>query len=125
MGMDENTPAIRFHYIKSNYWRVIKAEGAIGGITPSGDIFFSLYNERVPLPDVTVQAIENGQLSPEIIEQRKTQEGILREIEVGVNMSVSTARALIVWLQEKVNIIEQFHESTKEQNPSIEREVKR
>jgi hypothetical protein len=125
MGMDDNTPTLKFHYIKSNYWRVIRAEGAIGGITPSGDIFFSLYNERVPLPDVTVQAIENGHLSPEIIEQRKTSDGILRDIEVGVNLSAHTAKALIKWLQEKVEILEQFHESVHGKVPSIEREVNR
>ena len=122
--MDESAPSkLKFHYIKSNFWRVIKADGAIGGITPRGDVFFSLYNERVPLPDVTVQAIENGRLSAEIIEERTTAEGILREIEVGVNMDLDTAKALVRWLQEKIDIIEQFRESTQSQQTSIEREV--
>jgi hypothetical protein len=100
--------SVTLNYIKSNYFRVIHADGAIGGFTPKGEMFVSLYNERPPLPDVTVQAIENGQLGAEILEQRRGTEGILREVEVGVVMDVNVAKALVAWLTERINVADQM-----------------
>jgi hypothetical protein len=100
--------SVTLNYIKSNYFRVIHADGAIGGFTPKGEMFVSLYSERPPLPDVTVQAIENGQLGPEILEQRRGTEGILREVEVGVVMDLNVAKALVVWLMERINVADQM-----------------
>jgi hypothetical protein len=100
--------SVTLNYIKSNYFRVIHADGAIGGFTPKGEMFVSLYSERPPLPDVTVQAVENGQLGPEIIEHRRGTEGILREVEVGVVMDVNVAKALVAWLTERIKVADQM-----------------
>lgn len=100
--------SVTFNYIKSNYFRVIHADGAFGGFTPKGEMFFSLYSERPTIPDVTVQPIENGRLGAEIIEQRRGTEGILREVEVGVVMDVAVAKALVTWLEERIKIAEQM-----------------
>ncbi|MGB0036504.1 MAG: hypothetical protein WBP79_13625 [Candidatus Acidiferrales bacterium] len=115
MSDREQIPSsITFHYIKSNFFRVVHADGAMGGFTPRGQIFFSLYSERAPLPDVTVQNVENnGQLGNEIIEQRKGSEGILRELEVGVVMDVQVAQSLVVWLQERIKIAEQMRSDSR------------
>ena len=105
---DQLPSSITLHYIKSNYFRVVHADGAIGGFTPRGEVFFSIYSERAPLPDVTVQAVENGQLGNEILEQRKGSEGILRELEVGVVMDLNVAKSFHAWLEERIKVAEQM-----------------
>jgi hypothetical protein len=110
---DQLPSSIVLNYIKSNYFRVVHADGAIGGFTPRGQMFMSLYSERAPLPDVTVQAVENGQLGQEIIEQRKSSEGILREIEVGVIMDLNVAKSLAAWLKERIEIMEQIQSNSR------------
>jgi hypothetical protein len=103
------TPStVTLNYIKSNFFRVVHVDGAMGGFTPRGQLFFSLYHERPPLPDVTVQAIENGQLGPEIVEQRKGSQGILREIEFGAVMDVAVAKSIVDWLEQRIKIMEQL-----------------
>jgi hypothetical protein len=105
---DQLPSSIALHYIKSNYFRVVHADGAMGGFTPRGQLFFSLYSERAPLPDTTVQAIEQGQLGKEIVEMRQGSQGILRELEVGVVMDVNVAKSLVTWLEERIKIAEQL-----------------
>lgn len=109
---DQLPSSITLHYIKSNYFRVIHADGAMGGFTPRGEVFFSLYSERAPLPDVTVQAVENGQLGKEIIEQRKGSEGILRELEVGVVMDLNVAKSLVEWLKERISVADEMRSAS-------------
>ncbi len=106
--------SVMFNYIKSNYFRVVHADGAMGGFTPRGHLFMSLFSERAPLPDVTVQAVENGQLGKEILEQRKgSSEGILRELEVGVVMDLNVAKSLVTWLKERIEIMEQMQSDSR------------
>ena len=121
---DQLPSSITLSYIKSNYFRVVHADGAIGGFTPRGEIFVSLYSERAPLPNVTVQAVENGQLGKEIIEQRKGSEGegILRELEVGVVMDLNVAKSLVTWLEERIKVAEQMRSDSHVRGES---EVKR
>ena len=110
---DQLPSSVTLHYIKSNYFRVVHADGAMGGFTPRGHLFFSLYSERAPLPDVTVQAVEGtGQLGQEIVEKRQGSEGILRELEVGVVMDLAVAKALVTWLEDRIKILEQLQSDT-------------
>jgi len=91
---------LKFHFIKSNGYRVIHADGMYGGITPRGGIFASVYNERPPIPEFTVNEITNTGLGPEI--QRGSKDGIVREVEVGLLMSLETAESFHVWLGDKI-----------------------
>lgn len=103
---DQIPPHVRFHYIKSNYFRVLHADGAFGGFTPQGNIFFSLYSERAALPDVTVQAMEAHNLGKELLEHRQGSQGVTRELEVGVTMNLPVAKSLLEWLKERIEIAE-------------------
>lgn len=116
MGDDRKDATVRFHHIKSHFFRVIHADGAIGGLTPTGEIFFSLYSQRSPIPKITVQSIEDGHLSGEILQERRSRDGIVRELEVGVSLNVNTAKSLIQWLQQQVSVIETLQ--TGESQPS-------
>src|SRR5579864_8214012 len=52
MDEEKKPVSVCFHYVKSNYFRVIHADGMYGGLTPCGGIFFALYSDRQPLPSL-------------------------------------------------------------------------
>jgi len=98
---------IRFHYIKSNYFRVVHVDGAYGGITARGTIEINLYSERPPIPQVAVHQVKpDGTLGDEIKEERVGRDGIIREIEVGATMDLEVAKSLMMWLKDKIQTIE-------------------
>jgi len=111
--MPEQTPTlVPFHYIKSNLFRVIHVDGAVGNVTPSGLIFVGFYNDRAAIPQMMVHEVsEAGQVGTEHRDERVTKQGIVREVEVGAIMSVDTATSLIQWLQEKINLIHKLRKT--------------
>ena len=96
-----------FHYIKSKSFRVIHADGAIGGITPRMSLHIALFSERPAIPQKIVNAINpDGSLGEEIVEERVTREGFVREVEVEVLMNLEAAKAFLGWLQGHVSTLE-------------------
>ena len=94
---------VKFYYIKGNDFRVIHMDGVFGGLSPTGDIFMSIFSQRPPIPTMTVQPVkENGELGDELMSERTVKDGLVREIEVGVALRPEVAEVLIKWLQEKV-----------------------
>ena len=89
-----------YHFIKSNLYRVIHADGAHGGVTPQGFLQMNLYNERFPIPRETRHRVEPN--LPEIREERVVRKGAVREVEVGVVMDIGTAASLVVWLTKQI-----------------------
>ena len=109
---------IRFHYIKSNYFRVVHVDGAHGGITPNGNIFFSAYSQRQPIPQITTQKVEpDGSITEEIREERVVKDGIVREVEVGIMMDASTAESLHKWLGEKIAVWKKLQKKASKKKP--------
>lgn len=95
---------VKFHYLKANYFRVVHMDGVFGGLSPTGDIFMSIFSQRPPIPQITVQPVkENGELGDEALSERIVKEGVVREIEVGIAVRPEIAETLIKWLQEKVD----------------------
>ncbi len=89
---------VDFHFIKSNNFRVIHADGAWGGQTPSGSIAMIFYSERSPMPKRVVHELRpDGKLGPEI--SRDSRKGFVREAEVQIILSPSVAKSLIPWLE--------------------------
>jgi len=105
---DETPKTVPFHYIKSNQFRVIHTDGALGNITPSGLIFIGLFSERGAIPQMMVHDITEGQVGAEHLEERVSKKGIVREVEVGATMSIETATTIITWLQEKIELIQKL-----------------
>jgi hypothetical protein len=96
-----------FDYIKSNDFRVIHADGAFGGLTPQGLVFVTLYAERPPIPTrIGYTVAQDGQghikLGDELKEERVCRDGIVRDLEVGVMMSVAVAESLRDWLSVRI-----------------------
>lgn len=105
-------PVVVFDYLKSAHFRVIYATGAIGGLTPEGNIHFALYNERQAIPRQTVHPLKDpATLGEEILDRRVSREGIVREMEVDVILSAHAAEGLIVWLQNKINELKKRKQS--------------
>ncbi|MBZ5524128.1 MAG: hypothetical protein LAP21_17975 [Acidobacteriia bacterium] len=109
---DQTPPVVPFHYIKSNLFRVVHVDGALGNVTPSGLIFVGLYSERAAIPQTMVHEItETGQIGPEHQDERIAKPGIVREVDLGAIMSVETAVSLVTWLQEKIDLVQKLRKT--------------
>lgn len=103
---------IDFHYIKSNSFRVIQAQGAIGGPSPKGKgIQMAIFNERFSIPQKTTLKIANGKLGEEI--SRVDRGGIVREVEAEIIMSLEDAEAIASWLTKNIETVKAIHEREK------------
>ena len=102
----EKPQEVSFHYIKSNLFRVVHVDGAIGGASPRGLIQINFYSERQPIPKQTVHALVDDKLGEEIRERRISRDGIVREIEVGAMLDLNGAMSLYVWLEEHIKILQ-------------------
>lgn len=102
-GVDFEAKTIKFDYIKGNYFRVVHVDGAVGGISPRGDINMGIWNERWPIPkQTTFELAEGGKVQKEIVEERISRDALIREVEVELVMSVEVAKTLCKWLNEKI-----------------------
>lgn len=108
----EPSENVVFEYIKSPFFRVIHADGAVGGVTPSGNIHFALYSERGPIPKQTVHGRNpDGTLGDPIPSQTISRAGIIREMDVDVVMNRALVPVLITWLKKA---LEQAENQVKE-----------
>jgi hypothetical protein len=98
-----NEKNIKINYLKTGDFREIACDGVLGGPTPQGKVWLAFYTERFPMPQVVehllVEGLREGELSvggePVVIQSR---EGIIRNVEFGVYMSVTAAEQLRDWL---------------------------
>lgn len=99
---------IEFNYIKSNNFRVIHADGAVGDGTPRGDLFLVFYNERFPLPDSqTFNINKEGKIVSEVLDKRQVKSnGVMREVEVGITIDVNVAKGIVVSLSRLIRQLE-------------------
>jgi len=104
--MPPDTPDhIEAHFHKSNFFRVVHADGCFGGVTPRGSIHCGFYSERAAIPLRTSIALVNGQPGPETVVESK--EGLVREIEVDVVMDINTAISFHIWMRDKLEHLRQ------------------
>lgn len=105
-SQDSQPSSVKFHFIKSPLFRVMHIDGAYGGIGPHGHIHMAVFNERVAIPQLVEHEISaTGQLGKEL--DRVSRDGIIRELEGDLVFDLDTAKALVRWIQEKINTIEQ------------------
>lgn len=98
--------SVTFRYLESSAFRIVHADGVLGGVTPRGFILMNFFSERFSLPDMTAQEVTaEGKLGREL--ERDVKPGIVRELEVGAMMTPDTASSLIGWLQEKIDALKQ------------------
>ncbi len=98
---------IRFHYQKTNQFRNVRIDGIFGGITATGNIQMDFFSERNPIPKALVFPISPaGVLGDEVEEDRQTKDGVVRDVEFSSVIDVDKAKALVSWLNDKIQAIE-------------------
>ena len=101
MNQPPVNPRLTFDYVKSSLFRTIHADGVVGSITPASNIYIAFFNERFAIPQQLVFEIQpDGEIGDEILESRRSRDSVLREMEVGVTMSIDAAEFLLESLQE-------------------------
>jgi hypothetical protein len=94
---------VQMHYIKSALHRVIHADGFQGSITPQMGFQLSVFSERFPIPQRSTYKVNaDGHLGDEVIEGRVVRDGVVREVEASMVMSVETARLLHAFIGAKL-----------------------
>ena len=108
MAEDNSPHSIAFHYIKSNNFRVVHADGVWGGPTPRGYMSMNFYSERTPIPRRVTLSLtpegDLGKLGDEV--DRDSREGFVREVEVEVILDLELARSLAQWLDDKIKALQ-------------------
>ncbi|MDV4183394.1 hypothetical protein R1521_33430 [Rhizobium brockwellii] len=110
--MTEETPSptVDINYIKAAGYREISCDGMLGGPTPSEKMWLGFYSERLPIPKLMRHSLQPGtgpdewaldqDALPVVLESRS---GIVRNVEVGLYMSIDTAEQLRDWLTVNIN----------------------
>jgi hypothetical protein len=116
--MPDTAPStLKFHYIKSNFYRVVHVDGAIGGLTPNRQIFISLFNERSAIPQILeYKVLPEGDLGDEV--NRVGKDGLVRELETGIILNVHAAEALGKLLLAQANILRESKREEQQHEPA-------
>ena len=109
---------IRYHFIKSNHFRTVLAEGVYGGISPTGKIRMTFFNERTALPQQTEHALtSDGRVGAEVLDGRVSRDGIVRELEVDVVVDIDNAKKIHHWLGQKIDELSKLLEDIRRESP--------
>ena len=110
---DTDVQEIVFKYVKSNFYRVIHANGAFGGISGRGEIHIGFYSERLEFPDSSTLAISPaGLIGTEKFEGSGKP---VREVEADIVVDLGTAKQLKVWLDNKITAMETLIEQAQKE----------
>ena len=83
---------------KSKDFRLIPAEGAMGGITPSQMFQINFYVESPNIPSEVTHELEgNGKLGAQL-DQKMVGGEIIRELQQAILMTVPQAESLAHWI---------------------------
>ena len=94
---------VSIEFVKGNDFRVIRADGAVGSVTPNGHIHFALYSERHAIPERFFHEVnQDGSLGGEITNAADTRHKIVRELEVDVFLTVPAAESIKDWLEHQI-----------------------
>ncbi len=100
---------VTFHFVKSPHHRVIRVNGAVGGVSPQNEVMATLYVERPPIPEsITHNLLPIG--LDNTIKRQTVKRGIVREAEVTLSLDPVIAKSLALWLLKQVEKSEEFEE---------------
>ena len=103
-----------FHYVKSKHARTIHVDGVFGGPSPKGDgITIGVFSERHPYPDssVYVPGPEAGKLVEDRARRKTTRDGVVREIEATLVLSLENAIQMKEWLDEHIDKLQRMRQT--------------
>lgn len=111
MGSDTKLPTtVNFHFVKSQYFRVMHADGAWGGLSPNGMIHMSVYSERFPIPQSLEQNVTpEGRIEGEA--SKVTRDGVIREVDADIVMTRDVAVSIRDWLTARIDLLDEVLKS--------------
>jgi hypothetical protein len=103
-------PMVEYHNTPSTCFRTIHADGALGGITPTGrQVYFILYSERTAIPATSRHPIEVADkglvVGKEIPGGPPLMGRIERTLEADIRMDIEAAVNLYHWLRAQFAVI--------------------
>ena len=98
---------VRYEYTQDPDCRLQYTHGVWGGINPQGEIEVNFYVESDKLPSFSERAVEpDGAFGAEVVPFDEEERVINRHIHSRVLFNYHTARALMEWLEEKIDTLE-------------------
>ncbi|MGJ3521411.1 hypothetical protein ACR4XJ_00080 [Nitratidesulfovibrio sp. D1] len=112
MSQDPKYPTrIRYEYEHDPGVRLEYAHGVWGGINPQGEIEMSFYIETDKMPPFSERLVApDGSFGHEVAPYDENLKVITRHIRSKVVLNYHTARAVLEWLEEKVETLEMEEE---------------
>ncbi|WP_035068922.1 hypothetical protein [Nitratidesulfovibrio termitidis] len=112
MSQDPKYPTrIRYEYEHDSGVRLEYAHGVWGGINPQGEIEMSFYIETDKMPPFSERLVApDGSFGHEVAPYDENLKVITRHIRSKVVLNYHTARAVLEWLEEKVETLEMEEE---------------
>lgn len=112
MSQDQQPLRIRYEYEQNPETRLQYAHGVWGGINPQGEIELNFYTESDKLPPYSERIIApDNSFGHEITPFDDNIKIVTRRIHSKLILNYHTARAVLEWLQEKVDTLENEEES--------------
>ena len=105
---DEQHPLrIRYEYEQQPDTQLQYAHGVWGGINSQGEVEMNFYTESDKMPAFSERIVSpDGSLGHEMSPYDENLKVITRSIHTKLLMNYHTARAMLEWLQDKVEILE-------------------
>ena len=100
LGEPMSPERIPFDYIKGADFRVMRADGCIGGVTPNGHLHMVLFSERPAIPRRVVhRRAPDGSLGEEISGETISRNSLVREMLADLFLTRETATAIADFLR--------------------------
>lgn len=105
---------IRYEYNQEKDGTAKYAHGVWGGVNSMGEIELNFYLESDKFPEYTESILtDEGHSGPEFTPDDGGLKTVVRNIHSRVIVNYHTARALLDWLEDKIEVIENEGESLK------------
>ena len=98
---------IRYEYQQDPGARIHYAHGVWGGINPQGEIEVNFYLESDTMPPYSERLVApDGSFGHEIVPYDEELRSVTRTIHSRVILNYHTARAVLEWLEDKLNMLD-------------------
>ena len=98
----KSPPEIKALFEKSPDYRIIAANGLWGHVTPRGDFLMDFVVESQKTPQSITHRVIEGQAIGEEVKRDPPTIQLVRQLEVGVLMSVENAEAVANFIKERI-----------------------
>jgi hypothetical protein len=121
--MAEKKPTKRsltFIFEKAPDFRLMRADGIWGGITPRGDLEINFFLDTNSLPaEATYELTPKNTLGKEQSRKLAYEKGkVLRLVNCGIVVSPNVAKSIVDWLNEKLDALAKLEEKEAKSNES-------